>query len=539
MPKLLKQPLFWIIALATCLRLFSLSSVPGPLNWDEVSMGVAARSILETGRDEWGQQFPLLFRSYGEWKSPVYIYLLTPFIALLGNTELAVRLPSALAGIFAVYLTYLIGSLLYSRKVGLFASLFLAISPWHLLLSRPAFEANVSLTLILAGLYFFLKSYNRTTFDIRYALYSALFFGLAPHTYNSAKVVVPLLVLFLVWRTRLYLRLIPLLLFGGVLALFALPLVMEMFSGRAQYRYTQVGVTTDQKALNEFVNYRNNPEINPLIGKLVFNKYTYALHATAVNASSYLSPSFLLLQAGDHHQHHVKYFGVLYLAEFVLLIIGLSQLSKQTGVLRTLPILIILLGIIPAALTRDQGHVLRSLLTLPGWQLLAALGASAISVKKNSYILYTIFALQVILLITAYFFWYPKAFARDWQYGHKEVAEYLRGVEGEYDHVVMTKWFGEPQLFLAFYNNWEMNQYQKDNAPNLRYEAEGRLWLDQLPEYSIGKYRFLYLSDLSSRPMGKTLYIAKFDDEVPNTELIKTIHYPDGNVAFKLLHGTN
>lgn len=539
MPKLLKQPLFWIIALATYLRLFSLSSVPGPLNWDEVSMGVAARSILETGRDEWGQQFPLLFRSYGEWKSPVYIYLLTPFIALLGNTELAVRLPSALAGIFAVYLTYLIGSLLYSRKVGLFASLFLAVSPWHLLLSRPAFEANVSLTLILAGLYFFLKSYNRATFDMRYALYSALFFGLAPHTYNSAKVVVPLLVLFLVWRTRLYLRLIPLLLFGGVLALFALPLVMEMFSGRAQYRYTQVGVTTDQKALNEFVNYRNNPEINPLIGKLVFNKYTYALHATAVNAASYLSPSFLLLQAGDHHQHHVKYFGVLYLAEFVLLIIGLSQLSKQTGVLRTLPILIILLGIIPAALTRDQGHVLRSLLTLPGWQLLAALGLSHLQNIKFPYlkIIIGLLVIQSALFLTAYFVWYPKAFARDWQYGHKEVAEYLRGVEGEYDHVVMTKWFGEPQLFLAFYNNWEMNQYQKDNAPNLRYEAEGRLWLDQLPEYSIGKYRFKYIDYSQEVSNDNTLYIGKFDDFYENPDALKTIYYPDGTVAFHIVRG--
>ncbi len=513
-------------------------------------MAVAARSISETAKDEWGQALPLLFRSYGEWKSPVYIYTLIPFIKIFGNTELAVRLPSALAGILAVYLTYLIASSLYGRKVGLSASLLLAISPWHLLLSRPAFEANLSLTLILCGLYFFLSSLPSFTY-MRLGM-SAFFFGLAPHTYNSAKVFVPMLACYLILKTKLYTKFPKLLLYLTILATFALPLILELYSGRAQYRYTQVGVTTDQKSLSEFVNYRNNPEIPSLIGKLFFNRYTYTLHATSVNIFSYLNPSFLLLQAGDHHQHHVEYFGVLYFVEFLYMLYGLIVLSRagqkfsssivsKTEPLRYLPVVIILLGILPAAVTRDQGHVLRSILTLPGWQILSAIGF--IHAPKLNTILKSVVILfflgQVTLFTVAYYYWYPIAFARDWQYGHKEVAAFLREHAHEYDHIIMTKWFGEPQLFLAFYNNWDMGSYQKDNLPNLRYEQEGKLWLDQLSEYSIGKYEFKYLDYSTEKPNKNTLYIGKFDDFSGDPKILKTVTYPDGSIAFVIVEGKN
>jgi len=504
-------------------------------------MGVAARSILETGRDEWGDPFPLFFRSYGEWKSPVYIYLLVPFIKIFGSTELAVRLPSAIFGIIAVYLAFLLGKKLYSEKIGYFTALFLAISPWHLLLSRPAFEANVSLTLILAGIYFFLNIQDVKS-KIPTIIASAIFFGLAPHTYNSAKVVVPLLVIYLVLRTKFYKQLKNLFVFGFVLAVFALPIFLNLFSGRAQFRYSQVGVTTDQKNMNAFVNYRNNPNLPPLLGKLVFNSYTYTLHATASNVLSYVNPSFLLLQAGDHNQHHIRYFGVLYLTEFIFILAGLYQIiskreSGNIASLRYLPFVIISLGIIPAALTRDQGHVLRSILTLPGWQLLAGIGASRLIQTKSFRYLIGLLSVQVIIFLTAYFYWYPKAFATDWQYGHKQVAEYLRDHEAEYDHIVMTKWYGEPQLFLAYYNSWDASWYQKENIPNLRYETDGRLWLDQLPEYSIGKYTFKYIDYSAEKPNQNTLYIGKADDFYENPETLKTIYYPDGTIAFHILRG--
>lgn len=538
MVKLLRNKLFQILAIAVVLRLFLLSSVPISLNWDEVSMGYTAYSVSHTGMDEWGAKLPLLFRSYGEWKSPVYIYLLVPLIKFFGMNAWTIRLPSAIAGIFAVYLTYLIARKLYGEKVALWASLLLAISPWHLVLSRPAFEANVSLTLILAGIYFFLRSSG--VWSLKSIIYSALFFGLAPHTYNSAKVIVPFLVIYLVVQSGFYKNWKKLLLYGSILALFAFPILLGLISGRAQFRYSQVGVSTDTFGLNQFVNYRNNKHIPLIIGKLAFNKYTYTIYSSTENWLSYLNPSFLLIQAGDHNQHHVKYFGVLYLAEFLMFMSGLYLLfTTVKGTSRFLPLVLIALGIIPAALTRDSGHVLRSILTLPGWQLIAALGwVNAEEHKQKLYKFFKcILAIQASIFMVAYFLWYPTTFARDWQYGLKEAAAYVKIHESEYDSIVVNKWLGEPQLFIAFYNSWDPYWYIAANKENIEYEKQGKMWMDQLEEYHLGKYIFKYINFSERDKSGRTLYVGKFDDFGENPNTLKTIYYPDDTVAVHIMDG--
>ena len=273
-------------------------------------------------------------------------------------------------------------------------------------------------------------------------------------------------------------------------------------------------MSTDSFGLNEFVNLRNNQSVPPLLAKLAFNKYTFSLHTMVSNGLSYLNPSFLLVEAGNHTQHHVPYFGVLYLAEFIFMILGMYYLrSHSKHSLRYLPFVLIALGIVPAALTRDLGHVLRSILTLPGWQLLAAIGVVELQNMKYKYLkfAYALLLLQIVVFLIAYFAWYPKAYARDWQYGLKEAAAYVKEHESEYDHIVVSKWFGETQLFLAFYNQWDPTWYMQENKHNLEYERQGKLWLDQLEEYSLGKYTFKYIK-YGEPESGKTLYVGKFDD---------------------------
>ncbi len=78
-----KHPLFIIILLAFILRIFMVWKIPPSLNWDEVSIGYNAYSILETGKDEWGAFMPLHFRAFGEFKLPVHIYASIPGMRFL------------------------------------------------------------------------------------------------------------------------------------------------------------------------------------------------------------------------------------------------------------------------------------------------------------------------------------------------------------------------------------------------------------------------------------------------------------------------
>jgi len=531
MDTLKRHILIVILTLATFLRIFNLATNPPALNWDEISMGYTSYSLLETGKDEWGEPWPILFRSYGEWKSPFYIYLLIPFIKIFGLNAWGVRLPAALMGILAIYLTYLIGKKLYSEKVGLWAAFFLTVSPWHLMLTRPAFEAGVALTLVLAGL---------NCFHNRSYVATAILFGLSLHTYHSAKIVIPLLILFLFFSQLKEFTFKKLLLPSIIFLIFLSPILSDYVTGKTQKRFQQVGITTDAELVERFFKYRNTFPLGELGNKLVFNKDTFLLSRGFSNWTSYLSPHFLLGSESIRAQHSIPFRGVLYFTEFALVVYGIITLFKaKRPLLSFLPVFVILVGFIPPALTKDIYHVLRSILTLPWWQILAALGMVELSKIKFKYLRFVIWALgfEIVSFLLIYFSWYPKAFARDWQFGYAEVASWLKANESIYDRVVITKAYGEPQLFLAFYNKWDPAWYQEENKKLLDYESQGYPWLDQLPEYSLGKYTFRDINWPVDNGKNEMLFVGKGDDFWLDTPFVFQTKFPDGTVAFSAAEG--
>ena len=141
-------------------RFYNLGIVPAGLYLDEAAQGYNAYSILLTGKDEFGKIFPAAFRSFADFKTPVYIYLIVPLIPLFGLTAFTVRFPSFLASVLTIPVLFLlIRKLIPNQKLGLPLSsltvLLLAISPWHILFGRTNFETNVALLFFLTGIYLF------------------------------------------------------------------------------------------------------------------------------------------------------------------------------------------------------------------------------------------------------------------------------------------------------------------------------------------------------------------------------------------------
>ena len=98
--------LILILMLAAVLRFYQLGQIPPSLNWDEVSNGYNAYSILKTARDEHGNFLPLTFRAFGDYNPALSVYTLVLSIAIFGLNQFAVRFPSALLGTLTVLLTY-------------------------------------------------------------------------------------------------------------------------------------------------------------------------------------------------------------------------------------------------------------------------------------------------------------------------------------------------------------------------------------------------------------------------------------------------
>src|SRR5258708_6551465 len=185
-----------IFFIGSSLRFYQLGNIPGSMDWDEVSFGYNAYSVLHTGKDEYGVAYPLAFRAFGEYKQPVYAYLDVLSVGLFGLNSFAVRFPSAFFGsisiIFVYFLTYeLFRKYKFVKNLALLSMLFYAISPWSIQFSRVAFEANVALSLVIIAVWSFLKGLSLRN---NWYLYAAtIVFCLSELTYISLKLIGPFL----------------------------------------------------------------------------------------------------------------------------------------------------------------------------------------------------------------------------------------------------------------------------------------------------------------------------------------------------------
>ena len=127
-----------ILAAGVFARAWEFGRLPPGLNPDETSIAVEAYSLLHFGVDRNGMSYPVQFIAWGDGQSVPYAYLMMPGIALTGHVSpTTIRLPMLITGILSLPLVYLVGKWTVDRGFGLLAMFFLAISPWHIVLSRP------------------------------------------------------------------------------------------------------------------------------------------------------------------------------------------------------------------------------------------------------------------------------------------------------------------------------------------------------------------------------------------------------------------
>jgi 4-amino-4-deoxy-L-arabinose transferase-like glycosyltransferase len=114
---------------------------PPAMYRDEAGIALDADLVAHTGRDSSGALLPLYFRSFGDYKSAPYIYLLGAVFSVTGPHETVAREVSAVLGVLGVALLGVLGRRLTgSTAVGLATALLAATTPWLFEVSRLVFE---------------------------------------------------------------------------------------------------------------------------------------------------------------------------------------------------------------------------------------------------------------------------------------------------------------------------------------------------------------------------------------------------------------
>jgi 4-amino-4-deoxy-L-arabinose transferase-like glycosyltransferase len=207
-------------------------------NPDEPRYALVAKEMAEGGN--W--ILPHLNHKIYPDKPPVFFWLIALCYKVLGTNAFAARLPSALAAIAGVMITYLLGFNLYSARAGFVSALILSTMVEYFWLGR---RANIDMTLtvfILSAFLFFYQWYRKQASKRRaFSLYLFYFFmGAATLTKGPVGFLLPVLtIVFYLFAKKDLIALKRVFFHPGVLLFFAVVLawiVPACIQGGEAYR---------------------------------------------------------------------------------------------------------------------------------------------------------------------------------------------------------------------------------------------------------------------------------------------------------------
>lgn len=473
LPKLL-GPVF---LLALILRIYSLGDFPVGFHADEARVGWNAYSILKTGEDDRGNKLALYYNTFGDYRPTGIFYLAIPAILVFGNTEFAVRLPSALLGALTVFVIYFLtrevlirlddkGKLKdYSSSVALVAAFLFAVSPWHINTSRSTSEVVIAMFFALAGLYLLIRFLN--TPERKLFVYSFLSLIVSYFFYHSVRILIPLFVGVIAiyyWKiVRPQLRKI---LTGAFIAL-SLTTFIFALNPEARGRFTQVSIFNDLDVAYELskMPYEEGPG-QIFIARLFHNKPTVYARKFINEYVKYFSADFLIGETGKPARYKTVGIGVVTYVELFLLVFGFIAVAQKK--FSTLPLLFLLVASLPAALTtEDSPNLHRSLFMVPFISIIGAYGIFSLTLIKNwgKLISRSVFALLVLNFIFYIHMYYvhDKVHAPLYRnVGAKELALKLNGLQDKYEKIILTNIPDDPYPWIAFFTLRDPATFNKD-----------------------------------------------------------------------------
>lgn len=421
-------------------RLYKITEVPPSVYWDEASIGYNAYSITQTGKDEWGDFLPLHFRAFGEFKLPVYIYATAAFVKMFGLNEFSVRIPSVLFSLGTVFLTFLLARKLTDLSfVGLWSSFLITISPWFFIFSRTGYEATAGLMFYLSGIYLFLGlKENRWSLTL-----SILSFILSAYSYNSFRIISPLTILLLcTMNIEILIKQKVSILVSAILIILAVVPIYRLFVYDA-------GITRFQTVSS--------------LPQLVISNYL-----------SHFNPTFLFISGDKNLRSQQAGFGQLYFPELIFITLGLLYIisgKPKYKKYKWLPVALLLLGPIPAAMTKESPHALRSLSSVPFIHIISAMGVTYLEqILRKKYpvnlAIIVIFLFFFINYFLNFLTIYPIQSFKDWQFGYKKIFVDSNTEIDKKNRVLVSERGGQPYIFALFYLKYDPEKFRKEVLRN-------------------------------------------------------------------------
>lgn len=522
-----------VIILAIYLRFYNLAIVPNGLYPDESAIGYNAYSILQTGKDEYGIAYPLYFKSFDDFKLPVYIYLTAISINFFGENAFSVRFASALFGSLSVVgLMSLIYLLSKNKALTALTGIFITFNPWHLYFSRAGYEVNVATAFILFGVLFFVLA-TKYKLKLLFLALSVTFFVLSVYTYNVTRLIAPLILLGLIFfyyksfKVKKVIFMALSLFFVGMLPFIFSFIALQSQSGFSAHSDSLIIGNATKAEIVETRSYFIS--LPPVIQKIFFNYYTLVAWTYLKNLVNFFSTSFYFIEGSDKPNQNINLMAMFYYFEFPLIIAGIYYaIKRKAKTIKPFAVWLVIVFLF-GSLAKVYPNGTR---TFPAVIPLVALSAfglfSLISyVLKLKNLLFRNAALFLITALVLYSYSYfllsyfvrsPIENAVDWRSEDKKATEYILQIEDGYDKVVFLEPSGFFYTSFLFYGSYPPEKHHDDSS----YKQSGLVTTLE----RTGKFYFTDI-DFSKEEVEKdTLYISHKHHVPEGVEVIKEFNYP-------------
>ncbi len=517
----MKYLLILITVLAVFLRFYLLDQIPTGLNVDEAYQGYNAYSLLQTGKDHFGKDFPLYFRVFGTFQSPLYTYLTIIPVYLFNLSIFSTRFISAISGVLIVILTYSIISKIPrkdSKKLALIAAGMVTISPWAIFFSRNAIEANLALLIVLAGLLMFVLSLNRPKLLIP----ATFLFGLSTYAYQAQRLSTILFIaLFLIIFRKSFRSKKIILIAVAVFVITQIPQLLLIGTAASSRRLDQVG-------------YWGN-----LSGNALQNIY-FLTRKFAAQYTAYLSPKNLFFDPDPQAVRSIPDLSVFYSFMIIPFFFGIKELLK---IFKQPVIKIILINglvsIIPAALTTEPFYTMR---VLPFLWLVTIIIAMGIYYRFQNLKPNFRWIFIAVILIFSLGLFYTKYFIllkyeRSLNYGYPYIELAKKSEQFKDQQFVLDSARDTSYILLAFYKKTDPLQFQKSNG--LKDTSNYYSDINLNHNYKIGNIEMrgivwkddTYINEFLA---GDNLAISPIDQTEHRLTLVEDIRGLDGSLGIKL-----
>jgi hypothetical protein len=467
-----------VLLLALSVRLIGINFLPNGFSYDEAAYAYNAYSLRQTGADEFGNQWPLFLKSYGEYKPALLSYLLMPLFIYSYPSITSLRIVMVLFSLVGLIASYHLFRKLFNDSIAaLISTAFMALSPWHIHYSRLLLDPILGFSLMLIGFSLMLADhkYYKTTGLISLVM--------SMYAYNAQRLIVPFMLMVIAivkyYQRNSHKNEHPPAFFAFMLSLLV---SVTLLSGDGGARVRDTSFINYESLSNQVhENWYRSQVSNVINSRLISNKAVIVIFDAIQRNLKHVQSDFLFFDGNISPRHGSNRHGNLLLFSLPLIFMGLivvfSNLKQKN---HQFMVALMFISITAGGFSTDIPHSGRTLsLLIPVTYLfttgvMCTLKYFQTPFKKRALlaIMLLIASFNLTLYIRDTYIYFPEDSFLSFQGEFKDIMTYVHEHRNTYERIIFrsTDIYTSPYILYAWYNRLDpllVLKYHQDIDKNI------------------------------------------------------------------------